>query len=319
MREPSRNSGTCGPGTFVTTRLNGSARAAMREASDRTVDGVHSPTWVRTSAPAACLASFRCDVVARMRSSRARGARSSSGIGTIQAETRLPSAPRSSFVRTLTGAITRKSSVSQLTSWRSRKRRRAPATVASTTSFSVPPSRSLTALISAMFIWCQSKRRCGPTGWFSGVSERPKPEPTISRIARRRVRRSESGSCVWLTRSEIALPISNGSFATDAAVSSIRSSSLGAGRGMYFSPGAKPSSGFAVSSTFSRSTLETPSTMQWWILLIIAKRFPSSRPSMIQISQSGFERSRCCDMMRAASRLSCRSSPGRGSAVWRTW
>ena len=59
--------------------------------------------------------------------------------------------------------------------------------------------------------------------------------------------------------------------------------------------------------------------MQWWIFVIIAKRSPPSRPSTIQVSQSGRRRSSCCDMTRAESRFSCASSPGFGSAVWRMW
>jgi len=74
--------------------------------------------------------------------------------------------------------------------------------------------------------------------------------------------------------------------ATVPAVSSIRSNSVGAGLGRYFWAGGKLSIGCAVSSTLSRSTLDTPSTMQWWILLIIAKRLPSLRPSTIQISRA---------------------------------
>ena len=52
---------------------------------------------------------------------------------------------------------------------------------------------------------------------------------------------------------------------------------------------------------------------------MIAKRSPPSSPSTTHISHSGFERSSCCDMMRPERRFSCRTSPGRGSAVWRTW
>ena len=40
---------------------------------------------------------------------------------------------------------------------------------------------------------------------------------------------------------------------------------------------------------------------------------------MIHISHSGLDRSNCWDMIRATSRISWPSSPGAGSAVWRTW
>ena len=42
------------------------------------------------------------------------------------------------------------------------------------------------------------------------------------------------------------------------------------------------------------STPETPSTRAWWLLPTIAKRSPS-RPSTSHSSQSGFERSSCCE------------------------
>ena len=59
------------------------------------------------------------------------------------------------------------------------------------------------------------------------------------------------------------------------------------------------------------STPEVPSIMQWWILLIRAKR-PPSRPSTTQISHSGRSRSRCWAMMRAARFFSWLSEPGFG-------
>ncbi len=66
------------------------------------------------------------------------------------------------------------------------------------------------------------------------------------------------------------------------------------------------------------STPETPSTIEWCVLLISAKRLRSS-PWTSHSSQSGFERSSCWEKTRPASRCSCPSSPGSGSAVWRTW
>ena len=60
------------------------------------------------------------------------------------------------------------------------------------------------------------------------------------------------------------------------------------------------------------STPETPSTMQWWVLPTIAKRPPFS-PSISQSSQSGLERSSCCEKIRAARARSCCSEPGSGS------
>ena len=64
------------------------------------------------------------------------------------------------------------------------------------------------------------------------------------------------------------------------------------------------------------STLPTPSIMQWWTFVTMAKQSPSS-PSTTHISQSGFPRSSCWDMIRAARRFSSRASPGFGRWVCR--
>ena len=69
-------------------------------------------------------------------------------------------------------------------------------------------------------------------------------------------------------------------------------------------------SGSRSNSTVARSTPATPSTSAWWVLEISAKRSPSS-PSTSQFSHSGFARSSCCEAIRAASRNSCSSLPGR--------
>ena len=66
------------------------------------------------------------------------------------------------------------------------------------------------------------------------------------------------------------------------------------------------------------SVAATPSTMQWWTFESSAQR-SSSSPSTIQISQSGFERSRCWEKTRAAVARSCSSVPGEGTALWRRW
>ena len=62
----------------------------------------------------------------------------------------------------------------------------------------------------------------------------------------------------------------------------------------------------------------TPSISEWCIFMKSAKR-PPSRPSTIQVSHNGRERSRGCEAMRPASVFSCSSLPGRGNAVWRMW
>ncbi len=50
--------------------------------------------------------------------------------------------------------------------------------------------------------------------------------------------------------------------------------------------------------TVARSTPETPSTSEWWVLKMSAKR-SSSRPSIIQLSHSGRSRSSCWEAIRA--------------------
>ena len=79
-------------------------------------------------------------------SRRAIGSWHQTGSGAIIAATRLPSAPSSSSVRTLTGTIAFSSSPSVCWPRRRRWRPSAPATVASTTSFTVPPERVLDRL-----------------------------------------------------------------------------------------------------------------------------------------------------------------------------
>ena len=50
------------------------------------------------------------------------------------------------------------------------------------------------------------------------------------------------------------------------------------------------------------STPETPSTIAWWVLVRIAKR-SRSRPCTSHSSQSGLERSSCCEKTRAGELL----------------
>ena len=103
--------------------------------------------------------------------------------------------------------------------------------------------------------------------------------------------------------------------------SAISSAWVGSGAGVQSSSGVSARSsgtGDTSNSTVARSTPDTPSTSAWWVLLISAKRLSSS-PCTSQTSQSGFERSSRCEKIRPASRRSCSTPPGEGSAVWRTW
>lgn len=81
-------------------------------------------------------------------------------------------------------------------------------------------------------------------------------------------------------------------------------------------PGTK--SGEVDERILAISMPDMPSIMQWCNFEISAKR-PPSRPSTIQVSHNGRERSRGCEAMRPASVFSCSSLPGRGNAVWRMW
>ncbi len=76
--------------------------------------------------------------------------------------------------------------------------------------------------------------------------------------------------------------------------------------------------GFRSNSTVAMSMPETPSTSAWWVLVMIATRFPS-RPCTSHISHSGLERSSACEKRRPVMFLSCSSEPGEGRAEWRTW
>ena len=198
----------------------------------------------------------------------------------------------------------------------------APATVASTTSLTVPPSAFFTRLKSASSWRTQTSRRCGPISTLSGVSGAgfmPGPhdlaEP-LERLARLLQRLGRGGSPrrpdappsragARRGRARRARPCRAGS--ASAAGSTARSGcATGAG------------SGVRSNSTVARSTPETPSTSAWCVLVMSAKR-PPSRPWTSHISHSGLERSSAWECTRAASARSCASEPGAGSAVSRTW
>ena len=66
--------------------------------------------------------------------------------------------------------------------------------------------------------------------------------------------------------------------------------------------------------TTPTSTLDTPSTSEWWIFSIWAI-VPSANPSTNQSSQSGRDRSSTCMCRCSASRRSCSFEPGLGSVT----
>jgi hypothetical protein len=123
----------------------------------------------------------------------------------------------------------------------------------------------------------------------------------------------------WRTASTARSTSFTGAAAASAAPRATRSIVLGSGSGTQPSSLAAGSGiGSRSKSTVPMSTPEMPSTIAWWVLVSSAKR-SRSRFCTSQSSQSGFERSSCCEKTRAASRFSCCSPPGAGSAVWRMW
>ena len=233
---------------------------------------------------------------------------------------RLPSAPRSSWPRIETGTSARSSRPSVRTPRSCSQLRSAPATTASTASLTVPPSAFLISLKSARRLWTQRTRRCGPISTLSGTSGAgfmPGPDDlaealgglahTLDRLAR------------VLERAERAARQAEGRLDEARTPSATRSTSEGSGAGVQSSSArARPARGRGRTGPWRCPRPTTPSTSAWCVFEISAKRPPSS-PWMIQISQSGFERSRRCEKMRPARLRSWSSLPGFGSAVWRTW
>ena len=93
----------------------------------------------------------------------------------------------------------------------------------------------------------------------------------------------------------------------------------GSGFGFHSSFGTIGSASAVTSKiTVPMSTPDMPSIIAWWLLMMIAKRSPSSS-SIRNISQSGFERSSACEKSLEARIFNSRSPPGLGRAVWRRW
>jgi hypothetical protein len=151
---------------LVTTRLKNRWRAITREAWDITVGGAKPESSVMRWAPTAWPDSLSPRIDSLIVRSAWTGSCSPTGSGAIIAATRLPSAPRSTSARTLTGTIVFRIRPSVSTPRRRRWRPSAPVTVASITSLTVPPSSFLIALTSSSHTRTQLNRRCGPIGWL---------------------------------------------------------------------------------------------------------------------------------------------------------
>ena len=271
------------------------------------VEGVNSASFMIVSTPSAVRSSLSRSVSAWIAASWAPASASPIGSGITQDETRLPSFPFSSALRTLTGAETRKVRLLGSTPRSTRYSRTAPVTTVSTTSLIVQSNARRMAFRSASGTRHQSKRRCGPTGPFSGVWSADSPMPSIWTTARRRVRTSVRTSSVSSEKRRRSRAMRNG--VPSERNSSPRTSSSRLGEAFGTKGGGGSNSGTSGEIDIricERSMPEAPSIMQWWVLLISAKRSPPSRPSTTQISQSGRARSSCCDMMRADQPLELR-------------
>src|SRR5436190_1588355 len=234
---------------------------------------------------------------------------------------RLPSAPRSSLARIETGTSARSSRPSVRTPRERSQRASAPATTVSTTSLTVPPSAFLIALKSSSWPRTTAIRRWEPISTLSGVGgagSKPAPTPSLTpSTAPRTAPTAASGlvmprsartasPAVWPTRPRTPPRASSAPEGSLCGCHSPPSGSIGWGTGER------------SNSTVARSTPATPSIRAWWVLVISAKRLSAS-PSTNQVSHSGLERSSRWEKIRAASASSFGSSPGSGSAVWRTW
>ncbi len=145
-RRPSTYSGTCGPGMFVTIRLNSRVEKLSREAWARIVGGARSLTAASVAAPTACFDSLSPSIALRTNRSRATGSLMYTGSGPRITVSRLPSVPRSFLLRTETGTSARISRPSVRIPRERSQPASAPDTTVRTTSLTVPPSASLTSL-----------------------------------------------------------------------------------------------------------------------------------------------------------------------------
>ena len=230
------------------------------------------------------------------------------------AEMRLPSSAAWSGERRLTGTSARSSSPRVSWPCASSQRLRPPASVASTTSFTLPPccARMLRTPRIGSFVKATARR--GPSGAFQGSvtsslvaswsaeNAALRSRPIASAAARGRV----SARQVEATpRARVAISSPRARAKRRRASGSSRSrrtprATRGAGLGSRSS---------SVSSSCAPAM---PSIMQWWTFWNSAVR-PSARPSSRCISQSGRSRSRGSANRCATASRSSLSPPGAGS------
>ena len=204
-----------------------------------------------------------------------------------------------------------------------RKRRSAPAQIASTTSFKVTPAFSVIAFSRASSYCWVAKRRWPSTrslstdfGALNGVASASLAFlPLQILVSALNTCGTRSICCVSCSRSRSKV---DGTAASD--------SSLTAAFERRFLRSAPIVHGGVIERWFglvenARAVIRmppTPSISAWCIFVYSAKRLFSS-PSMTWHSQSGRLRSSSWLCRRDTSTPSSRSPPGCGSAEWRTW
>ena len=181
------------------------------------------------------------------------------------AATRLPSAPRSMSARTDTGTMALSPTPSVDCPWSCMYLPSAPATTASTTSLTVPPSEFLIALNWRRSALTHVNRRWGPIRWLNWLggaafipvqaSAPTLPNALPARLATVRGPRSVA----WTPRITSA-----GTVVRSSSESASSWARLGSGRACHFwSGGATGSgSGEVSNSTVAMSTPEIPSTRE---------------------------------------------------------
>ena len=155
--------------TTLTGRFTRSERrATSRTAAPAITGDVASVASVSVVAGTRSSCCFAACIAARHRCTRSTGSSQSVGSSATIDDTRFVHGSSSMPVRIETGTIARSGSAGSA-SWRSRYSRSAPAHTAITTSLTVPPVASLSALMFDSAVVRIANRRCGPTLLFQGV------------------------------------------------------------------------------------------------------------------------------------------------------
>ena len=194
-----------------------------------------------------------------------------------------------------------------------------PARTASTTSLSVPPSCRIPRMVSIGVV-AQSNRRCGPMWTLNGVGDAgrsagrwPRRSPTRPRAPPRR-RRADRTRLV-------GRPPSAAIGAQARCASSDASSAAGDGAGRGTQRGAAARGGRVGGRLHHRARqLDASDPVDHAVMHLgdereVVRLHALDDPHLPE----RLPRSSCCDMMRPASRLSWRTSPGCGRWVWRRW